>query len=234
MVGGQRVQHLAEGQYGPAVGTPPVEGGVDSHLLHPPVAEQSLLLDKHALGKLAYLAHGLVIIGSITRQAPHLRYGGNAHEHIVEPHRVLMWAYACQRAVGEAVLLLQYVVGIAVDERLHFLQLRVGEHGFDHGRADGPRVVECLRVDHLAHQRVNLHALLVHVVEAGRGGGQQSVALVGIVAVGLVARSLVGGQHGRVGDAPLVAGQSEVAPAQLRLRADLAHVGDGHARLFVF
>jgi len=82
------------------------------------MAEELLLGHPHAAGKLHHLAGGLVIVFAVAGKASHVGYGGNAHEHVVEPDGVLLRTQPGKGAVGQAVLLVHDVVCIVVDERL--------------------------------------------------------------------------------------------------------------------
>ncbi len=116
MVGGQHVEHLAEGQDGPSVGASPEEGGVGLHGLDPSVAEELALRHPHALGKLDDLSGGLVVVFRVARQPAHVGHGGYAHEHVVEPDGVLLRAKSGEGAVGQAVLAVHDVVDVVVNE----------------------------------------------------------------------------------------------------------------------
>ena len=100
-----------------------------------------------------------------------------------------------------------------------------GAHRLDHRAADGAGIIEGMRVDYTAHVAVNILILLIDFGELWGHLCQQTVALQHVVAVGLVASGLKGGQHARVGDAPLIAGQAEAALLQLGVGSDVFHPG---------
>ena len=203
------------------------------HGLYPAMAEQSVLSHEHAVGKEQHLTGCLIIVLGIARQPSHIGHGGNTHEHVVQPHRVLLRAQTCKDAVSEPVLLIDNIVGIQVDT-LSQRQRRVVEHGLDHRHAHGTGIVQRMGVDDATHVDVDVLMLLIDFLEIGRHVAQQFVALVDVVAIGIVAGGLISCQHRGIGDAPLIAGQSETALLQLGVLVDILQAGHLPARTFVY
>ena len=81
-------------------------------------------------------------------------------------------------------------------------------------------------VNHTAYVAVEALALLVQLLKIGEDVGQETMALDHIVAIGHVASDIVGSQYTRVGDTPLVAGETESALLKLRALIDVAETGD--------
>ena len=213
----QGVEHVAHRQDGPAVGAAPVVGGMLVHRLHPAVAEEVLLRDPHLLLEEADLADGFVEILLVAGQLAVPGQGRDAHEHVIQPHGVELRPVAGKGPVLQAELLVHDVVGVEVDQRTE-VQFRMGDLVLDHGHAHGAAVVQGVRSHH--------HAELVGGFAAARAVllglfGEQFVAVIDVVAVGLVACAGGGGEHGGIGHAPLIAGQAEGAAGNLPVLAGL-------------
>ena len=106
MFGRQHIQHLTHRQNSPSIGPSPVEGRMFLHRLYPSVTEEALLGHEHPLGKLKHLTSSLIIVLGSACQLTHIGYCRDAHEHIVEPKRVLLWTDTGKGTVGKSVLLI--------------------------------------------------------------------------------------------------------------------------------
>ena len=219
---GQHVEHLAQRQDSPSVSPAPEESRMRLHGLYPSVAEEVLLGYPHTTGKTAHLAGCLVVVFRVARQLAHIGHRGNAHEHIVEPHRILLRTQARESAVGKPILLVNDIAGVVIDERTQTGSLsHARERGLDHRAAHGTGIVEGMRVDDAADIAVDCLAGGKQFLIIRIDFGQQTVALCHIVAIGRIARHFVGSQDAGIGDAPLVAGQSETALLQLHVGIDV-------------
>ena len=232
MVGRQHVEHLAHRQDGPSVSPSPMEGRVRIHRLHPTVTEESFLWHPHPFCKLEHLPGCLIIILGITRQLTHVGYRRDAHEHIVEPKRILLRADTGESAVRETVFLVHDIVGIVVDQWAQGL-FPVSEERLDHRTADSPGIVEGMGVDDAADIPVDVLILRIDLLEIGSDVCQQLMALDDIVTIGVIASSSIGSENTRVGDAPLIACQSESTLLQLCRGGDLLVVRHGSARILI-
>ena len=208
-----------------------MEGRIILNRFHPAVTEEFLLRHPHALGKQQNLSGSLVEVSVSAGVLPHLCYGGYAHEHVIEPYGVLLRTVTGKGAVAQPVFLVHDIVGVVSDalvnqpaQLLVFL-LEDSAHRLDHRRAHRPCIVEGMWVNDAAHVRVNLPVLCIHLIIIRSHFGQQPVAAVHILAVSLVAGSLICCQHTRVGHAPFVACQTESAPFQLGVGVDVLHTG---------
>jgi len=90
----------------------------------------------------------LLVLG----QGAHIGDGGDAHEHIIQPHGVLLGAVAGQGAVGQPVFLVHDVIHVVVN---HGAQILVGpaQRGLNHGYAHGTGIVQSSRIQYRVERR---------------------------------------------------------------------------------
>ena len=168
------------------------------HALHPSVSEKFLFGHPHALLEQHDLTDSFlqVLVSILCVYASVPSHGRDTHEHIVEPHRVILRPRTGEDAVAQPVLAVQDKVHVVVDLFAE-LQFRILDHRLAHGSAYGAGIVKSLRI--------------VHLLIVGRIVNDKLHAVERIVAVFGITSCLGCSQHGRIGDTPLVAGQRESA-----------------------
>ena len=171
-----------------------MEGRMISHRFHPSVAEQPFLLDEHALGKLQHLLHGLVIVFRFPGVFTHIGHRWDAHKHIVEPQRIVLRTDAGKRSVGQTVLLIEDIVGIVCYQILKSRTF-VFQHGLDHGRTDGPAVIEGMGLKHAPYVSVDCLVFLIYLFIIRGNLSQEFHPAIDIVAVSLIASSFISSQN---------------------------------------
>ena len=158
------------------------------------MAEESLFLDKHALGKLQHLLHSLIIVFRFPGVFTHIGHCGDAHKHIVEPKCIVLRTNTGKRSVGQTVLLVEDIVGI-VGNQIVKPQTFVFQHCLDHGRTDGPAIVEGMGLKHAAHVSVDRLVFLIYLFIIRSNLSQEFHPAIDIIAICIIASSFISSQN---------------------------------------
>ena len=195
------------------------------HLFHPAMTKQLTLFHPHPVGKLQHLSCSLVVVFHVASQLAHIGHCRYAHKHIIEPHRVLLWAKSGEGAIAESVFLVEDIINITVDEWSQSRCFRrVLQHSLNHRTADGAGIIQRMRINDTAYIAVDSFVFLKDFLKNRCYISQQLMPLGDIVAIRFIAGSFISGQHTAIGDAPLIAGQSESALLQLGIGIDVFQV----------
>ena len=163
----QHVEHLTHCQYSPAVGAAPEVGRMRIHILHPSVAEESLLLYPHTAGKLHHLSGCLVIVTLVTRIFSHVSHSRDTHEHIIKPYRILLRTQASEGTVSQTILLIYNIVCIVVYQRTErSLCTYPRQFCLYHRAAHCSRIVKGMRVYDAPDIGVYIFLLLIYLAKA--------------------------------------------------------------------
>ena len=128
MVLGHCVEQLTHGQYRPSVGSSPGHRRLLLKSLYISVTEYALLGNPHAVDEESGYACRLVkllrVVG-VGRACGHRR---ESHEHVVEPHRIVVRTVARYRSVGKTVGVVLHNVVVTLDYVADF-QCGIGHCG---------------------------------------------------------------------------------------------------------